>query len=94
MGMVRLPSDPDIRLQLFLDDSVEFVRRLGPLEIRRLLVSLSRVGGLTLEETEGFRFDRELRKYEHGVRLFEESREQFRLAGELVRQRSQVREGG
>ena len=83
----RLPVDPQIRLQLFLDDSVEFVRRLGPGEIRRLLVKLSGVGGLTLDETEALRFHRELSEYESGLRLWEESAEQFRLARELVRLR-------
>ena len=86
----RLPVDPQIRLQLFLDDSVEFVRRLGPLEIRRLLVSLSRVGGLTLDETEALRFGRELSRYESRLRLWEESAEQFRLAKEYI----SIREAG
>ena len=82
-----LPLDPHIRLQLFLDDSVEFVRRLGPLEIRRLLVSLSRVGGLSRDETYALLFHKEMKEYERGLSVFEGAAEQFRLAREYIRMR-------
>ena len=86
-----LPLDPHIRLQLFLDDSVEFVRRLGPLEIRRLLVSLSRVGGLSRDETYALLFHKEMREYERKRAHFLSVRESFKLAAEYISLREATR---
>ena len=46
----RLPSSRRERLGLVLEDSLEYVRRMGSVDVDRLLLSLSKTDGLSVDE--------------------------------------------
>ena len=45
-----LPSSRSERVVLVLEDSLEYVRRMGSEDVDRLLLSLSRTDGLSVDE--------------------------------------------
>jgi len=52
---VTLPADRQERLALLLEDSTEYIRRMGSTEVDRLLKGLSKTQGLSDEEAKEIR---------------------------------------